>query len=105
MQWCAWCVCMYGDATGLGSRLLEAVEAKAREASCTHIVIEVVNHRSDLLPFYAKRGFKGTAIIHMYLQYLHTSMHANQHALIGFVDRSVDRLCNRNRNGTMRCGT
>jgi guanine deaminase len=48
---------------GIGSALLARVDALARDARCAHIEIEVVNHRTDLLPFYEGRGFErvGTA--------------------------------------------
>ena len=42
---------------GIGSTLLEAIDACARFSRASWLEIEVVNHRSDLLPWYEKRGF------------------------------------------------
>jgi len=42
---------------GLGRRLVEAVEARAREEGCAEIEIEVVNLREELPGFYRRLGF------------------------------------------------
>ena len=43
---------------GVGTRLLAAVEERARAAGCASVDCEVVNHRCDLLPFYLTRGWR-----------------------------------------------
>jgi len=47
---------------GWGSRLIEAAEARAREAGCRTMEIQVVNLREDLLPRYRKRGYLDAGI-------------------------------------------
>ncbi|MEZ5320046.1 MAG: GNAT family N-acetyltransferase [Vicinamibacterales bacterium] len=42
---------------GIGGRLIAAVEARARDAGCREIAIQVVNRRRELFPFYEKRGY------------------------------------------------
>lgn len=42
---------------GLSRRLVEAVEARGRDAGCSFLDITVVNVREDLFAFYAKFGF------------------------------------------------
>lgn len=48
---------------GVGTALLDAVHERCRTAGCTHVQIEVVNHRTDLIPYYTARGYQqvGTA--------------------------------------------
>lgn len=43
--------------SGLGSWLLQASEDKARRLGASWMEITVVNHRTDLRPFYEKRGY------------------------------------------------
>ena len=42
---------------GVGIALLEQVEAFAREHGAVALQIDVVNHRTDLFPYYGRRGF------------------------------------------------
>lgn len=42
---------------GHSRRLIEAIEARAREAGCTSLEIEVVNLREELPAFYLRQGF------------------------------------------------
>ena len=49
-----------GQAQGLGHRLLEAAEARARQLGCTHLKITVVAARSELLAWYERRGYART---------------------------------------------
>lgn len=44
---------------GLGSKLLEAAERRARnKANITKIVVGVPSCRSDIIPFFTKRGYR-----------------------------------------------
>lgn len=43
---------------GYARRLIEAIEARAREAGCTALEIEVVNLREELPAFYRRLGFE-----------------------------------------------
>jgi len=45
---------------GHARQLLEAIEARAREAGCTRLEIEVVNLREELPAFYLRQGFAVT---------------------------------------------
>jgi GNAT superfamily N-acetyltransferase len=42
---------------GLGRRLIEAVEARARDRGCRTMDIHVVDLREDLLPYYRRLGY------------------------------------------------
>jgi GNAT superfamily N-acetyltransferase len=42
---------------GVGGALLEALYARARAAGAASVDIEVVQHRTDILPWYAKMGY------------------------------------------------
>lgn len=42
---------------GLGRLLVDAAEHRCREAGCSAVEIDVVNHRRPLLDFYARRGY------------------------------------------------
>jgi GNAT superfamily N-acetyltransferase len=44
--------------TGLGRKLVHAVEDHCRRAGCTDLDLEVVNLRTELPPFYRKLGFE-----------------------------------------------
>ena len=48
---------------GLGGRLIDAVEARARERGCRYMDIHIVNLREELPPYYRQRGYveSGTA--------------------------------------------
>jgi len=48
---------------GIGRRLIDAAEARAREGGAEMMTIEVVNLRTDLFPLYEKLGYQraGTA--------------------------------------------
>mmetsp|Transcript_14469 Transcript_14469/g.41084 ORF Transcript_14469/g.41084 Transcript_14469/m.41084 type:complete len:183 (-) Transcript_14469:203-751(-) len=46
---------------GHGRAMMAAAEGIARELGCTSLEIEVVNHRTDLLPFYKRAGFEETS--------------------------------------------
>jgi GNAT superfamily N-acetyltransferase len=43
---------------GLGAKLLAETEKRLRALGCTRVEIDVVNHRTDLFPFYAKHGYE-----------------------------------------------
>ena len=45
---------------GLGSLLLLETERKLRALGCAYVEIDVVNHRTDLFPFYSKHGYETT---------------------------------------------
>ena len=49
--------------SGLGSRLVAAAEARARELGCRHVDLSIVNLRQELPPFYRRLGYaeNGTA--------------------------------------------
>ena len=38
---------------------MDEAEATGKRLNCSYCEIEVVNHRTDLLPYYKKRGFSG----------------------------------------------
>lgn len=42
---------------GLGSRLITAAEEHARAAGCRHMDLQTVNVRTELPPFYRRRGY------------------------------------------------
>ena len=48
---------------GLGRRLIDAVEARARERGCRYMDIHIVNLREELPPYYRRLGYveSGTA--------------------------------------------
>ena len=48
---------------GLGRRLIDAVEARARERGCRYMDIHIVNLREELPPYYRRCGYveSGTA--------------------------------------------
>jgi ribosomal protein S18 acetylase RimI-like enzyme len=45
------------QATGLGSFLVEAAEQRLRQSGCVSVSIDVINLRSELLPWYRRRGY------------------------------------------------
>lgn len=48
---------------GLGGRLLDVAEDYCRAQACVIIDIDVVNLRTELLPFYEGRGFRRTGTV------------------------------------------
>ena len=42
---------------GLGRRLIDAVETRARERGCRYMYIHIVNLRTELPPYYRKLGY------------------------------------------------
>ena len=46
--------------SGHARRLIDAIDARAREAGCTALEIEVVNLREELPAFYQRLGFEAT---------------------------------------------
>mmetsp|Transcript_9495 Transcript_9495/g.29280 ORF Transcript_9495/g.29280 Transcript_9495/m.29280 type:complete len:188 (-) Transcript_9495:46-609(-) len=48
---------------GIGSSIIHTIHRLAIEHACSKCAIEVVNHRTDLLPFYSRHGYReiGTA--------------------------------------------
>jgi GNAT superfamily N-acetyltransferase len=46
------------QARGLGTRLIEDIEARSRAAGCGEVEIHVVNLRQDLFPFYGRLGYR-----------------------------------------------
>ena len=42
---------------GVGTALLESVDAACRQRNCSRVDIEVVNLRTDILPYYERRGY------------------------------------------------
>jgi GNAT superfamily N-acetyltransferase len=47
---------------GIGKLMLNELNRIAKEKSLTHIEIKVVNHRTDLIPWYESLGYKHTSI-------------------------------------------
>jgi GNAT superfamily N-acetyltransferase len=47
---------------GLGRKLIEQAEDFCRDAGCSKIQIRVLNHRTELPPFYEKLGYKTSAL-------------------------------------------
>jgi GNAT superfamily N-acetyltransferase len=47
-------------ARGVGKALLAELEATAVAAGCTHLEMQVIQHRHDILPIYARWGFVQT---------------------------------------------
>lgn len=47
---------------GLGRMLIEQAEKHCRENGCSKMQIRVVNHRTELPPFYKKLGYKEAGI-------------------------------------------
>lgn len=45
---------------GLGSRLLAVAEDRARGWGCAHMDMLIVNHRTELPPYYGRRGYVET---------------------------------------------
>jgi len=45
---------------GLGSRLLAVAEDRALSAGCAHMDMLIVNHRTELPPYYGRRGYVET---------------------------------------------
>jgi GNAT superfamily N-acetyltransferase len=45
---------------GLGRRLIDAVEARARERGCQYMDIHIVDLREELPPYYRRRGYVET---------------------------------------------
>ena len=50
---------------GLGRVLIEQAEDFCRDAGCSRIQIRVLNHRTELPPFYEKLGYTHVAIEHV----------------------------------------
>lgn len=50
-------VAVSAQGRGVGRALLEALYAHARARGIRYVDIEVVNHRTDILPLYAKMGY------------------------------------------------
>ncbi|TGD80253.1 GNAT family N-acetyltransferase [Hymenobacter wooponensis] len=46
--------------TGLGKRLMAAVEEHARQVGCTSLLISVISVRDELLAWYERHGFRRT---------------------------------------------
>jgi GNAT superfamily N-acetyltransferase len=53
-------VCPALQGQGLGRRIIDAAEARARSQGCTAMHIQVVNLRSELRDFYRRLGFRQT---------------------------------------------
>lgn len=47
---------------GLGRKLVEQAETLCRDAGCSQMRIRVLNHRTELPPFYAKLGYTTASI-------------------------------------------
>ncbi len=47
---------------GLGKRLIEEAESFCRKAGCVRMQIRVLNHRTELPPFYEKLGYHAAAL-------------------------------------------
>jgi ribosomal protein S18 acetylase RimI-like enzyme len=47
---------------GVGTALLDAVRARAREAGCSRLVLITTNDNTEALRFYQRRGFRLTAL-------------------------------------------
>lgn len=45
---------------GIGGRLLDAAEDRAREWGCTHLALEVLKQRTELQAWYRRRGYEPT---------------------------------------------
>ena len=48
---------------GVGRRLIDAVESKARAEGCDRIEIHVVNLRTELVPYYQRLGYVETGLL------------------------------------------
>jgi ribosomal protein S18 acetylase RimI-like enzyme len=63
---------------GIGRRLIDAAEQRAREAGCRVMDIKVVNLRHELFPFYERLGYRrvGTG------PYVHRPVHQPVHMVL-----------------------
>lgn len=53
---------MFSQKQGLGALLMDAIEHEARQQGVKSMACHVVNHRTDLFPFYERCGFRRTGV-------------------------------------------